>query len=310
MKINLANIKKAIKHLNKNECVAIPTETVYGLSGNAYSNKACEKIFRLKKRPKDNPLIVHYYNNIQLRKDCNFDNRFLDLYKKFCPGPITFVLNLHKNSKISKIATNKRNSLAIRFPKHPVTRALLKKLKFPLAAPSANLSSKVSAVRSIDVKEDFGNKIKYILEGGKSKIGLESTIIDLRKEPKILRVGGLEISNIEKVLNQKVKIKNNPLKITAPGQYKLHYSPGIPLKMNVKKAKDNEAYILFKRIKKAKPNYYFLSKKGSLKEAAKNLYTTLRKIKKSKFKSIVVGKIPKKGLGITINDRLLRASKF
>ena len=310
MKINLTNIKKAIKHLNKDECVAIPTETVYGLSGNAYSNKACKKIYRLKKRPKDNPLIVHYYNIIQLRKDCNFDNRFLDLYKKFCPGPITFVLNLHKNSKISKIATNKRNSLAIRFPKHPVTRALLKKLKFPLAAPSANLSSKVSAVRSIDVKEDFGNKIKYILEGGKSKIGLESTIIDLRKEPKILRVGGLEISNIEKVLNQKVKIKNNPLKITAPGQYKLHYSPGIPLKMNVKKAKDNEAYILFKRIKKAKPNYYFLSKKGSLKEAAKNLYTTLRKIKKSKFKSIVVGKIPNKGLGITINDRLLRASKF
>jgi len=310
MKINLANIKKAIKHLNKNECIAIPTETVYGLSGNAYSNKACEKIFRLKKRPKDNPLIVHYYNNIQLRKDCNFDNRFLDLYKKFCPGPITFILNLHKNSKISKIVTNKRNSLAIRFPKHPVTRALLKKLKFPLAAPSANLSSKVSAVRSIDVKEDFGNKIKYILEGGKSKIGLESTIIDLRKEPKILRVGGLEISNIEKVLNQKVKIKNNPLKITGPGQYKLHYSPGIPLKMNVKKAKDNEAYILFKRIKKVKPNYYFLSKKGSLKEAAKNLYTTLRKIKKSKFKSIVVGKIPNKGLGITINDRLLRASKF
>ena len=310
MKINLANIKKAIKHLNKNECVAIPTETVYGLSGNAYSNKACEKIFRLKKRPKDNPLIVHYYNNIQLRKDCNFDNKFLDLYKKFCPGPITFVLNLHKNSKISKIVTNKRNSLAIRFPKHPVTRALLKKLKFPLAAPSANLSSKVSAVRSIDVKEDFGNKVKYILEGGKSKIGLESTIIDLRNEPKILRVGGLEISSIEKALNQKIKIKNNPLKITAPGQYKLHYSPGIPLKMNVKKAKDNEAYILFKRIKKAKPNYFFLSKKGSLKEAAKNLYTTLRKIKKSKFKSIVVGKIPNKGLGITINDRLLRASKF
>ena len=280
------------------------------LSLEELTNKACKKIYRLKKRPKDNPLIVHYYNIIQLRKDCNFDNRFLDLYKKFCPGPITFILSLHKNSRISKIATNKKNSLAIRFPKHPVTRALLKKLKFPLAAPSANLSSKVSAVRSIDVKEDFGNKIKYILEGGKSKIGLESTIIDLRKEPKILRVGGLEISNIEKVLNQKVKIKNNPLKITAPGQYKLHYSPGIPLKMNVKKAKDNEAYILFKRIKKAKPNYYFLSKKGSLKEAAKNLYTTLRKIKKSKFKSIVVGKIPNKGLGITINDRLLRASKF
>ena len=310
MNNNLANIKKSIFFLNKNDCVAIPTETVYGLAANAYSSIAVKKIYNLKKRPKNNPLIVHYSGLKQLEKDCVINKNFFILYKKFCPGPITFVLNLHKNSKISKIATNKRNSLAIRFPKHPVTRALLKKLKFPLAAPSANLSSKVSAVRSIDVKEDFGNKIKYILEGGKSKIGLESTIIDLRKEPKILRVGGLEISNIEKVLNQKVKIKNNPLKITAPGQYKLHYSPGIPLKMNVKKAKDNEAYILFKRIKKAKPNYYFLSKKGSLKEAAKNLYTTLRKIKKSKFKSIVVGKIPNKGLGITINDRLLRASKF
>ena len=175
MKINLANIKKAIKHLNKNECVAIPTETVYGLSGNAYSNKACEKIFRLKKRPKDNPLIVHYYNNIELRKDCSFDNRFLDLYKKFCPGPITFVLNLHKNSKISKIATNKRNSLAIRFPKHPVTRALLKKLKFPLAAPSANLSSKVSAVKSIDVKgiESIGIG-KYIEMNFKNNIDKNS----------------------------------------------------------------------------------------------------------------------------------------
>ncbi len=226
MKINLANIKKAQKLLNKRECVAIPTETVYGLAANAYSNIACNKIYKLKKRPKNNPLIVHYLNNQILKKDCSFNNDFLKLYKKFCPGPITFILNLKKNSKISKIVTNNKNTLAVRFPKHPVTRVLLKKIAFPLAAPSANLSTKVSAVSSIDVREDFGKKIKYVLEGGKSSIGLESTIIDIRNKPQILRLGGLEISAIERTLNKKMIIKNNPSKISSPGQFKLHYSPG------------------------------------------------------------------------------------
>ena len=213
MKINLANIKKAQKLLNKSECVAIPTETVYGLAANAYSYKACKKIYKLKKRPKNNPLIVHYLNNQILKKDCDFNKNFLKLYKLFCPGPITFILDLKKNSKISKIATNKKNTLAVRFPKHPITRNLLKKLDFPLAAPSANLSSKVSAVSSADVKDDFGKKIKYILEGGKSSIGLESTIIDTRNKLKILRLGGLEVSTIERALNKKVIINNNPSKI-------------------------------------------------------------------------------------------------
>ena len=198
MKTNLANIKKAKKLLNISECIAIPTETVYGLAGNAYSDKACKKIFKLKKRPKNNPLIVHYYNYQNLKKDCNFNNDFLKLYKKFCPGPITFILDLKKNSKISKLVTNKKKTLAVRFPKHPITRNLLKILKFPLAAPSANLSKRVSAVCSSDVKEDFGKKIKFILEGGRSSIGLESTIIDLRNKPKILRLGGLDVSTISK----------------------------------------------------------------------------------------------------------------
>ena len=200
MKINLANIKKAQKLLNKSECVAIPTETVYGLAANAYSDKACKKIYKLKKRPKNNPLIVHYLNDQILKNDCKFNNDFLKLYKKFCPGPITFILDLKKNSKISKIVTNSKNTLAVRFPKHPVTRNLLSKLDFPLAAPSANISSKVSAVCSTDVRDDFGKKVKYILEGGKSSIGLESTIIDLRNKPKILRLGGLEISAIKKII--------------------------------------------------------------------------------------------------------------
>ena len=203
MKINLANIKKAQKLLNKSECLAIPTETVYGLAANAYSNKACNKIYKLKKRPKNNPLIVHYLNIQILKKDCSFNKDFLKLYKLFCPGPITFILDLKKNSKISKIITNNKNTLAVRFPKHPVTRNLLKILDFPLAAPSANPSSKVSAVSSSDVRDDFGKKIKYVLEGGKSSIGLESTIVDIRNKPKILRLGGLEISAIERILKKK-----------------------------------------------------------------------------------------------------------
>ena len=310
MKINLSNIKKAKNLLFNSECIAIPTETVYGLAGNAYSDKACKKIFTLKKRPKNNPLIVHYYKYQDVKKDCSFNKNFLKLYKKFCPGPITFVLDLKKNSKISKFVTNKKKTLAVRFPKHPITRNLLKRLNFPLAAPSANLSKKVSAVCSSHVKEDFGKKIKYILEGGKSSIGLESTIIDLRTKPKILRLGGLDFSLIQRVLNQKVKIQNNPSKISAPGQFKLHYSPGIPIRLNIKKVKDNEAYILIREKKIKKSNYYFLSKKGDLKEAAKNLYNTLRKIKKNKHLSIAVSRIPNKGLGKTINDRLIRASKF
>ena len=310
MRINLANIKKAKKLLNKSECVAIPTETVYGLAANAYSDRACKKIFKLKKRPKNNPLIVHYYNYKKLRKDCNFNANFLKLYKRFCPGPITFILDLKKSSKISKITTNKKNTLAVRFPKHPIARYLLKELKFPLAAPSANLSSKVSAVSSSDVKEDFGKRIKYVLQGGKPSIGIESTIIDLRNKPKILRLGGLDISIIQRELKKKIIINNNPSKISVPGQLKLHYSPGIPIRLNVRKIKDEEAYLLIKKKKKIKPNYYFLSKKGDLREAAKNLYSTLRKIKKSKYKSIGVSKIPNTGLGKTINDRLIRASKF
>ena len=310
MKINLANIKKAKKLLNIRECVAIPTETVYGLAANAYSDKACKKIFKLKKRPRNNPLIVHYFNHQNLKKDCVFNNNFIKLYKRLCPGPITFILDLKKDSKISNFATNNKKSLAVRFPKHPVTRNLLKELNYPLAAPSANLSSKVSAVNSNDVRDDFGNRIKYILEGGKSSIGLESTIIDLRNKPKILRLGGLETSLIQKELSKKISINNNPLKIASPGQFKLHYSPGIPIRLNAKKFKKDEAYLLIKKKNKTNSNYYFLSKNGNLKEAARNLYSMLRKIKKNRYKSIAVKKIPNRGLGKTINDRLKRASKF
>ena len=183
-------------------------------------------------------------------------------------------------------------------------------MNFPLAAPSANLSSRISAVCSNNVKDDFGKKIKYVLEGGQSSIGLESTIIDIRNRLKILRLGGLEISVIQKVLKKSFLIDNNPKKISSPGQLKLHYSPGIPIRLNAKKNKNYEAFLLISRKKENKSNYFFLSKKGDMREAAKKIYSKLKKIKKKKYKSIAVAKIPNKGLGKTINDRLIRASKF
>ena len=308
MNNNLANIKKSIFFLNKNECVAIPTETVYGLAANAYSTKSVKKIYSLKKRPGNNPLIVHYSNLNQLKKDCELNKNFLILYKKFCPGPITFVLKLKKKSRISRIVTNNKKTLAVRFPKNNLTQKLLKLLKYPLAAPSANISTKISPVSKDDVKEEFGNKIKFILDGGKSKIGLESTIISLIDKPIILRLGGIERTKINKVLNKNIKFERRSKKITVPGQSKLHYSPGIPIKLNTRKSKPNEAFILIKKRKKSYKNYYYLSKNKNLKQAAKNLYRILRVIKNKNYKSIVVEKIPNIGFGEAINDRLKRAS--
>ena len=209
MKSIQSNIKKAKKYLDKNQCIAVPTETVYGLAGNAYSDISVKKIFRLKKRPINNPLIVHYYDFHQLKEDCHLNKNFLKLYKEFSPGPITYVLKLKKNSKISKFVTNKKTSLAVRFPKHNLFRKLLKNLKYPLAAPSANISNRLSSVQSSDVFEEFGSKVKFILNGGKSKIGMESTIINLIDKPAILRFGGLDVSKIKKILKKKILIKLN-----------------------------------------------------------------------------------------------------
>ena len=310
MKSNQSNIKKAKKYLNNNCCIAVPTETVYGLAANAYVDSAVKKIFNLKKRPKDNPLIVHYQDLDSLKRDCLINDNFIKLYKKFSPGPITYVLKLKINSRISKNITNKKNNLAIRFPKHKVFKELLKQIDYPLAAPSANMTTKVSAVQASDVKEEFGNKIKYVLDGGKCSVGIESTIINLTGEPTILRLGGLDISKIQKTLGSKVKININSKRKLAPGQSRLHYSPGIPLKMNVTKPKKGEAYILIKKRKTRFNNYYYLSARNNLDEAAKNLYSCLRKIKNKGYRSIAVERIPNRGLGKTINDRLNRASKF
>ena len=170
---NLHNLKRAKKFIENNNIIGLPTETVYGLAGNAYSNKSIKKIFNLKKRPFYNPLIVHFKNLKRLKKDALINDSFLKLYKVFCPGPITFILKKNPKSKISSFATAKKNTVAVRFPKHKIARKLLSLLEAPLAAPSANISSKLSPTSSNDVVDEFKNKIKFILDGGKSNIFLE-----------------------------------------------------------------------------------------------------------------------------------------
>ena len=177
-----------------------------------------------------------------------------------------------------------------------------------MAAPSANISTRLSPTCAKDVFDEFGKKIKIILDGGKCKIGIESTIIDLTGKPSILRPGKITKEKIERILGKKIKIIKNFKKINAPGQLKFHYSPGIPVEMNKKNVSKQQALIGFGKKFKIGKNYFNLSKKGNLKEAANNLYKTMREIKKRRFKSIGVIKIPNTDIGYAINDRLKKAS--
>jgi len=307
-KPSFTNLRRAKKNLKNNNVVGIPTETVYGLAGNAYSNKCVEKIFKLKKRPFYNPLIIHFETLSHLKKDVIINDNFKKLYDAFCPGPITFILEKRKKSKISKTAIAKKKTVAVRIPKHKIARKLLNICKFPLAAPSANISSKLSPTCANDVVDEFKNKIKFVLDGGKCQIGLESTIIDLTNRPNILRPGSITPDKIKKILNKKITINKNAKKIKSPGQLKFHYSPGIPVTMNKKFNSKNQALIGFGKKFKEGKNRFNLSKSGNLNEAANNLYKTMRKISNRNFKSIAVTKIPNKGIGYAINDRLKKAS--
>ena len=307
-KPNKKNLYRAKKYIENNNVIGLPTETVYGLAGNAYSNQSVKKIFTLKKRPAYNPLIIHYKNIKNLKRDAIINSSFIKLYKALCPGPITFILKKKPKSKISYKATAKKNTVAVRFPKHRVARKLLSLLKVPLAAPSANISSRLSPTSSKDVVDEFKNRIKFILDGGRSKIGLESTIVDLTTSPKILRPGFITEKKISNILKKEIKIIIKVGKIKSPGQLKSHYSPGIPVKINSKIFGKNDAVIGFGKKFSTKKNHFNLSKNGNLNEAANNLYRTLRKIKNSGFKSIVVNKLPNVGIGKAINDRLKRAS--
>jgi L-threonylcarbamoyladenylate synthase len=303
-------LKKTIYILNNGGVIGLPTETVYGLGGNAYSNKSIKRIFKLKGRPKFNPLIIHYNNITDAVNDIETNKNFKKLYKKFCPGPITFILKRKINSKIKPLACANLKTVAIRFPKHKIIRSLLKKIKFPLAMPSANKSASLSPVNAKDVNEEFKKNLSFILDGGVCKIGIESTVIDLTSDPKILRPGIINKRHIEKTLKKKVKNNNENKKISSPGMMKKHYSPGIPVKINQKKYDGKSAFVYIGRKYKNRKNFFCLSKTLSLDEAASNLYKIFRKIKKMGYKKIQISKIPNIDSGIAINDRIKRASKF
>ena len=303
-------LAKTIKSLKNGGIVGLPTETVYGLGGNAYSKKAVKKIFKLKGRPKLNPLIIHYRNIRDAEKDIFINKIFKKLYKKFCPGPITFVLKRKNTSKISKIACAQLETVAIRFPKNKIVRMILKETGFPLAMPSANKSTNISPVNSLDVFEEFNKKLKIIIDGGKSKIGIESTVLDLTSSPKILRPGIIEKKIIEKVLKIRLKKNFQKRKVSSPGMMARHYSPGIPVLINQKKHDGKSAFVYIGNKYKNKKNFFSLDKKNNLYLAASNLYKVLRIIKKKGYKKIQINKIPNSGIGVAINDRIKRASKF
>ena len=303
-------LSKTIKILKNGGVIGLPTETVYGLGGNAYSKKAVKKIFKLKGRPQFNPLIIHYHNIKDAQNDVVTNKYFEKLYKLFCPGPITFILKRKNSSKISRYACANLKTIAIRFPNNKITRAILRKTDFPLAMPSANKSSNVSPVNAKDVFDEFNIKLKIIIDGGKCKIGIESTVIDLTSNPKILRPGVLNKKVIENFLKIKIKTPKKKNKILSPGMMKKHYSPGIPVEINQKKHDGESAYIYIGNKHKNKKDFFSLSKKNNLFLAASNLYKIFRIIKKKGYKKIQINKIPNYGAGIAINDRINRASKF
>ena len=242
------------------------------------------------------------------KKDVLLDRKFYKIYKKFSPGPITYIVKKKNNSKIKPLASGNLKTVGIRFPKNKIIRKLLKKLEFPLAMPSANKSSGVSPVKPLDVFEEFNNKIK-VVDGGISKIGIESTVLNLVNKVCILRPGIITPKQIESVLKTKLKILTKQTILKSPGLLKKHYSPGIPMYMNKNKCPDKYAFITFGNKYPVTRNSFNLSRKSNLNEAAKNLYKFFRIVKKRGYKKIYVAKIPNTGVGIAINDRLKRASK-
>ena len=304
---NKKNLTKASKLIKSGKVIAIPTETVYGLAGNAYRNDSVKKIYSLKKRPKNNPLIVHFSSVKTMNQEVVINEQLIKLAKKFSPGPLTYILPLRKESKISKLVLNKKHQIACRIPNNKTFLAVLKQSGVPIAAPSANLSNKLSTTRSADVEKEFGKKLSYILDSKKTSIGLESTVLLLGASLKILRPGAITKEMIFKVLREKIHEVKNQGDIISPGQFKKHYSPGIPVYLNQKKSKPNGALLVFGK-QKIEKDIFFLSKRSSLKEAASNLYVLLRKIKELGYKSISITNIPNTGIGKAINDRIRRAS--
>ena len=298
--------KEASRLLRGGELVAFPTETVYGLGADATNDKAVAKIFEVKGRPQFNPLISHLPTAQQAFKFGAFSETAKQLASMLWPGPITFVVPRSNNCPISWLASAGLETVAIRVPDHPVAKELLERVGVPVAAPSANISGRISPTRSRHVQEEFGSNISSILEGGDCDVGLESTVLDLSDTiPTILRPGHITKEQLESKIG-KIEMVSKTNTISSPGMLASHYAPKARVKTCMTTVMDGEAFLGFGNISfEPFPN---LSNKGDLVEAASNLFHMMRELDKQNPRSIAIAPIPDEGLGIAINDRLQRAA--
>lgn len=306
----MLNIIGAAETIRNEKIVIFPTETVYGIGGDARSSKACEKIYKIKNRPPINPLIIHVDSFVRACSLGYFNENATKLAEAFWPGPLTLIVPAKKDNKISPIATGNLDTIAIRFPAHNIIRDLIKYSNCPIAAPSANPSGCITSTRLSHIKAYFSNQIP-ILEGGVT-YGIESTIVDARNNINILRQGFITQNSICNILGKNIvqNFVDNP--IIAPGMLTKHYAPKSQLKLNTNVLYDGQIGLDF-----GKPTFIGqyslnLSKKSDIIEAAANLYDMLYKLDSyatiNRIETIVVKPIPNHGVGAAINDRLIRAA--
>lgn len=299
--------------LEQGDVVAIPTETVYGLAGNALNVAAVTRIFDVKNRPQFDPLIVHVpdldtaQNYIQ-----DIPDAARQLADHFWPGPLTLLLQ--KKDIIPDLVTSGLSTVGIRCPDHPLTRELLQQLPFPLAAPSANPFGYVSPTTPHHVNEQLGDKLQYILDGGACRVGIESTIIGFENDiPTVYRMGGLSLEQIERITGPVQVQAHSTSNPKAPGQLKSHYAPGKKVIIGVIEEllqlyPAHTSGLLTFHTDFNSPFQFILSPSGNMEEAAQNLFTALRAFDKMPIDYILAELVPEAGLGRAINDRLRRAA--
>ena len=312
VKATPANIKKAAAIIRRGGVAAFPTETVYGLGADGMNPQACARIFEIKKRPRFDPLILHAASLAQAKRFfLNIPRPALKLMKKFWPGPLTLVLP--KNKAVPDIVTSGLSTVAVRVPSHPVALKLIKLSGRPIAAPSANLFGRLSPTTASHVKKHLGSGPDIILDGGKTSVGVESTIITfIKNRPVLLRAGGIAVEEIEKTAGKLASRPKGSKKITAPGGLKKHYAPAVKLKLvydeSGAKPGPRSAYLAFSTMPLGKyKKTALLSAKGDLREAAANLFKCLHSLEIKGVRVIYAERVPKHGLGLAIMDRLKRA---
>jgi L-threonylcarbamoyladenylate synthase len=303
-------IAEAAGLLREGQLVAFPTETVYGLGGVATNDAAVARIFAAKGRPAHNPLIAHLADPADLPALAEVDERAERLARRFWPGPLTLVLRQKEGSPISRLVTAGLPTIAVRVPGHAVAQALLREVKLPVAAPSANPSGRVSPTTAGHVAADLGEAVAMVLDGGACPVGVESTVLDV-SEPgvaRLLRPGGLARDEIEDLVGPLAEAgPGGPLR--APGQLASHYAPRLPIRLDAEEVAADEALLAFgPRPPPGGKAMLNLSPTGDLEEAARNLFAMLRELDASGARGIAVMPIPRGGLGEAIRDRLRRAA--